>query len=176
MENFDNIVSRIKLILCTCEGIKHNFTIISGGCTDCSGYPEIEFEGDLGSVEEVYYDKTDGNVKAKGRTEWDNFDVDIDELSYDDVCGILNTMEEQLGMELSHTFKKIKFPITSVCREDITALGYKGAENIPDSVMEKIADKMGDAYVSNSFWEDLDFFVGEYCNLEKEENEGEDED
>ena len=85
-------------------------------------------------------------------------------------------MEEQLGMELSHTFKKIKFPITSVCREDITALGYKGAENIPDSVMEKIADKMGDAYVSNSFWEDLDFFVGEYCNLEKEENEGEDED
>ena len=176
MKNFDNIVNRIKLILCTCEGIKHNFTIISGGCTDCSGYPEIEFEGDLGSVEEVYYDKTDGNVKAKGRTEWDNFDVDIDELSYDEVCGILNTMEEQLGMELSHTFKKIKFPITSVCREDITALGYKGAEDIPYSVMKKIAEKMRDAYVANSFWEGLDFFVGEYCKLEKEENEGEEED
>lgn len=176
MNNFDNIVSRIKLILCDCEGTKHNFTIISGGCTDCSVYPEIEFEGDLGSVEEVYYDTTDGNVKAKGRTEWDNFDVDIDELSYDEVCGILNTMEEQLGMELSPTFKKIEFPITSVCREDITALGYKGADGISDSVMEKIAQKMADAYVTHSFWEDLDFFVGEYCNLEKEENEGEDED
>ena len=167
MENFDNIVSRIKLILCTCEGIKHNFTIISGGCTDCSGYPEIEFEGDLGSVEEVYYDKTDGNVKAKGRTEWDNFDVDIDELSYDDVCGILNTMEEQLGMELSPTFRKNSFSITSVCREDIAALGYKGAENIPDSVMEKIAEKMADDYIENSFWTKLDYFVGEYCNLTK---------
>lgn len=174
MENFDNIVSHIKSILCTCEGIKHNFTIISGGCTDCSVYPEIEFEGDLGSVEEVYYDKTDGNVKAKGHTEWDNFDVDIDELSYDEVCGILNTMEEQLGMELSHTFKKIEFPITSVCREDITALGYKGAEYISDSVMEKIAQKMADAY--DTFWLDLDFFVGEYCNLEKEDNKGENED
>lgn len=176
MKKFDKIVSRIKLILCDCEGTKHNFTIISGGCTDCSAYPEIEFEGDLGSVEEVYYDTTDGNVKAKGRTECNNFDVDIDELSYDEVCVILNTMEEQLGMEVSPTFKKDAFPITSVCREDITALGYKGAEYISDSVMEKIAQKMCDAYVANSFWSDLDFFVGEYCNLEKEENEVEDED
>ena len=169
MDKFDSVVSRIKVILCDCEGTKHNFTIISGGCTDCSGYPEIEFEGDCGSVEEVYYDTTDGNVKAKGRTEWDNFDVDIDELSYDELCGILNTMEEQLGMEVSPTFKKTSFPITSVCREDIAALGYKGAENISDSVMEKIASKMADAYVSQSFWSDLDFFVGEYCNLELEE-------
>ena len=167
MKNFDNIVRRIKLILCDCEGTKHNFTIISGGCTDCSVYPEIEFEGDLGSVEEVYYDTTDGNVKAKGRTEWDNFDVNIDELSYYEVCDILNTMEEQLGMELSTTFKKSDFPITSVCRGDITALGYKGAETISDNVMNKIAHKMADAYVEHSFWVDLDFFVNEYCDLEK---------
>lgn len=176
MKHFDNIVNRIKEILATCEGTKHNFTIISGGCTNCSAYPKIEFEGDCGSVEEVYYDTTDGNVKAKGHTEWDNFDVDIDELSYNEVCGILNTMEEQLGMEVSPTFKKDTFLITSVCRQDITALGYKGVEGISDSVMEKIAQKMCDAYVANSFWCDLDFFVGEYCNLEKEENEGEDED
>lgn len=177
MKNFDNIVSRIKLILCDCEGKKHNFTIISGGCTDCSAYPEIEFEGDLGSVEEVYYDTTDGNIKAKGCTEWDNFDVDIDELSYDEVCSILNTMEGQLGMELSPTFKKIDFPIMcDVCREDITALGYNGAEDLSDSVMEKIAQKMANAYIRHSFWNDLDSCVGAYCNLKKEENDGEDED
>lgn len=167
MEKFEDMVKRIKGILCTIESAKHNFTIISGGCTDCSAFPNIEFEGDCGSVEEVYYDTTDGSVKVKGRTEWDEFDISIEELSYSEICGILNTMEEQLGMELSHTFKKINFPITSVCREDITALDYKGAENIPDSVMEKIAEKMRDAYVANSFWEDLDFFVGEYCNLTK---------
>lgn len=167
MEKFEDMVKRIKGILCTIESAKHNFTIISGGCTDCSAFPNIEFEGDCGSVEEVYYDTTDGSVKVKGRTEWDEFDISIEELSYSEICGILNTMEEQLGMELSHTFKKINFPITSVCREDITALDYKGAENIPDSVMERIAEKMRDAYVANSFWEDLDFFVGEYCNLTK---------
>ena len=167
MEKFEDMVKRIKGILCTIESAKHNFTIISGGCTDCSVYPEIEFEGDLGSVEEVYYDKTDGNVKAKGRTEWDNFDVDIDELSYDDVYCILNTMEEQLGMEHSPTYRKNSFSITSICREDIAALGYKGAENIPDSVMEKIAEKMADDYIENSFWTKLDYFVGEYCNLTK---------
>ena len=81
MEKFENIVRRIKGILCTIESAKHNFTIISGGCTDCSAFPNIEFEGDCGSVEEVYYDTADGKVKVKGRTEWDEFDVSIEELS-----------------------------------------------------------------------------------------------
>ena len=168
MEKFENIVRRIKGILCTIESAKHNFTIISGGCTDCSAFPNIEFEGDCGSVEEVYYDTADGKVKVKGRTEWDEFDVSIEELSYSEICVILNTMEEQLGMELSPTFRKNSFSITSVCREDIAALGYKGAENIPDSVMEKIAEKMADDYIENSFWIKLDYFVGEYCGLEQE--------
>lgn len=70
-------------------------------------------------------------------------------------------------MEHSPTFRKSKIPFTSVCREDIAALGYKGAENIPDSVMEKIAEKMADDYIENSFWTKLDYFVGEYCNLTK---------
>ena len=169
MEKFENIARRTKGILCTIEGAKHNFTIISGGCTDCSVFPKIEFEGDCGSVEEVYYDTVGGKVKVKVRTEWDEFDIsfDIEELSYSEICVILNTMEEQLGMELSPTYRKSSFSITSICRDDITALGYKGAENIPDSVMEKIAKKMADAYVENSFWIDLDYFVEEFCGLEK---------
>ncbi len=70
-------------------------------------------------------------------------------------------------MEHSPTYRKNSFSITSICREDIAALGYKGAENIPDSVMEKIAEKMADDYIENSFWTKLDYFVGEYCNLTK---------
>lgn len=175
MKNFEEVIDLIKRTLRTCTNGEHSFVVKNNVCTNCFAFPIIDIDGYCGSVEAIYTDLY-GNVKAKGRTEWDNFDVDIDELSYDEVCGILNTIEEQLGMELSPTFKKIEFPITSVCREDITALGYKGAEDISDSVMEKIAQKMADAYVTHSFWEDLDFFVGEYCNLEKEENEGEDED
>lgn len=61
--------------------------------------------------------------------------------------------------------KKEYFNITSVCREDISALGYKDAESIPDAVMEKIASKMADAYLDNQFWIDLKFMVDEYCSL-----------
>ena len=71
--------------------------------------------------------------------------------------------------------RKSKIPFTSVCREDIAALGNEGKESITDSVMEKIAEKMADAYLENSFWSDLDYFVGEYCGLEQE-YKGEDED
>lgn len=171
MKNFEELIDRIKGILRTCNNGEHSFVIQSGGCTDCSALPEVvSLDGYIGSVEKIYISEN-GKVVANGRTEWDDFNLYLDDyLSYDEVSDILTTMEEQLGMEVSPTFKKDTFHITSVCRDDITALGYKGAENISDSVMEKIAQKMRDAYVANSFWSDLDFFVGEYCDLEKEED------
>lgn len=169
MKTFWDVINRIKDILRTCNNGEHSFIIQSGGGTDCSAFPEVvSLDGYMGSVEKIYISEN-GKVVVKGHTEWDDFNLYLDDLSYDEVSNILTTMEEQLGMEVSPTFKKDTFHITSVCREDITALGYKGAENISDSVMEKIAQKMCDAYVANSFWSDLDFFVGEYCNLEKEE-------
>lgn len=168
MRNFDEVIDRIKGILRTCTNGEHSFVVIEGGCTDCSNFPEVvSLDGDMGSVEKIYLSEN-GNVIAEGRTEWDNFKMDIIDMSYDEITDILTTMEEQLGMEVSPTFKKDTFHITSVCREDITNLGYKGAEGISDSVMEKIAQKMADAYVEQSFWSDLDFFVSEYCDLEKE--------
>lgn len=64
--------------------------------------------------------------------------------------------------------KKEFFQITSVSRDDIAALGYKGAENLSDGVMEKIAKKMADSYVDNQFWIDLECMVDTYCELERE--------
>lgn len=64
--------------------------------------------------------------------------------------------------------KNETFTIASLSREDITTLGYRGAEDIPDSVMETIARKMGDSYIENQFWIDLECMVDTYCQLEKE--------
>jgi hypothetical protein len=57
------------------------------------------------------------------------------------------------------------FPVTHVSREDITdetVLGTKipkqGIE-ITDSEMERIADKMGDAYCEHSYWIDLEIIA-----------------
>ena len=154
MKDFDEVVDRITGILRTCTYGEHSFVAHRGECTDCSAFPEVV--------------SIDGKVFAEGRTEHGDFGMNIEHMSYEEVADILTIMEEQLGMEVSHTFKKFSFPITSICRGDISALGYKGAETISDSVMEKIAQKMADAYVEQSFWNDLDFFVSEYCNLEKE--------
>lgn len=170
MKKFDNVIDHIKGILKTCDNGEHSFVIEQNGCIDCSAFPEVvSLDGDIGSIEKISI-TIDENVIAEGCTEWDNFKMNIEDMSYGEISDILTTMEEQLSMEVSPTFKKDTFNITSVCREDITTLGYKGAENISDSVMEKIARKMADAYVENSFWIDLDFFVSEYCDLEKEED------
>lgn len=168
MKDFDEVVDRITGILRTCTYGEHSFVAHRGECTDCSAFPEVvSLDGNIGSVEKINL-TIDGKVFAEGRTEHGDFGMNIEHMSYEEVADILTTMEEQLGMEVSHTFKKFSFPITSICRGDISALGYKGAETISDSVMEKIAQKMADAYVEQSFWADLDFFVSEYCNLEKE--------
>lgn len=66
---------------------------------------------------------------------------------------------------------KTEFHIASLTREDIAALGFKGADSISDDVMEKIAQKMCDIYVENEFWEDLDFYVSTMCGLEREEED-----
>jgi DNA topoisomerase VI subunit A len=47
------------------------------------------------------------------------------------------------------------FKITSVSREDLEGQGYDTSK-VSDDDMERLADKMADAYVQNSFWDDLE--------------------
>lgn len=52
------------------------------------------------------------------------------------------------------------WPITSVAREDVKEAGFN-IENVSDVDMERLADKMEDAYVGNGFWDDLKIIAEE---------------
>ena len=73
-------------------------------------------------------------------------------------------------MEHSPTFRKSKIPFTSVCREDIAALGNEGKESITDSAIDNMVQKIMDDYAANFYWEDLCLFAKEHCGLEKEKH------
>ena len=85
---------------------------------------------------------------------------------------VYNTMLDRLGIEDD---PKESFEITSVSREDLDLAGFDTSD-VDDSTMERLADKMGDAYVSNGFWIDLPI-IAEYleipkkCETEEEEDE-----
>lgn len=63
---------------------------------------------------------------------------------------------------------KESFEITSVSREDLESAGFDTSD-VDDSTMERLASKMGDAYVSNGFWIDLPI-IAEYLEIPKKEN------
>ena len=73
-------------------------------------------------------------------------------------------------MEHSPTFRKSKIPFTSVCREDIAALGNEGKGSITDSAIDNMVQKIMDDYAANFYWEDLYLFIMEHCSLEKEKH------
>lgn len=166
MKNFDSVVNRIKEIVLGCENNSHDFAVNEGGCYDCTAFPEITYNGDNGSVSDITL-KKDGTIILCGTTEWDNFEANIEELSFEDVISILRTLEVQKGLDRFEVVCKEYFPITSLSREDIAELGFKGAENLSDSVMERIARKMADAYLESSFWVDLDIMVSDFTDLKK---------
>lgn len=72
---------------------------------------------------------------------------------------ILRLVEQSGAKEPKKTF----FPITSVSREDLEARGFN-TKNVGDDTMERLASKMGDAYVENGFWEDM-YIIAEYLDI-----------
>jgi hypothetical protein len=84
---------------------------------------------------------------------------------------VYDTMLDLLGIEDE---PKESFEITSVSREDLETAGFD-ASDVDDDTMERLADKMGDAYVSNGFWIDLPI-IAEYLEIPKKgETEEEEE-
>jgi hypothetical protein len=49
---------------------------------------------------------------------------------------------------------KEAFPITSVSRADLEGEGYDTSA-VDDTIMSRLAEKMANTYVENSFWIDL---------------------
>ena len=58
---------------------------------------------------------------------------------------------------LKHDKLTKPFKITSIAREDLIMAGFltEDVKRIPDWKMERLADKMANAYLENSFWIDL---------------------
>ena len=69
--------------------------------------------------------------------------------------GILpgNTRDER--PVLYHLSHNGCFPITTVHRDELRQAGFD-ADNVDDDTMSELAEKMGDAYVENCFWDDLE--------------------
>lgn len=57
------------------------------------------------------------------------------------------------------------FEVTGLSRDDVDEIGYDGA-NMTDAQMERLASKLGDSYVENGFWEDLECHL-EYMEIQK---------
>lgn len=55
------------------------------------------------------------------------------------------------------------FKITSVHRDDLIAIGFDG-NAVDDATMERLANKMGDDYVAQLFWDHLEI-IAEYLDI-----------
>lgn len=70
--------------------------------------------------------------------------------------GGLNAQEEELRRLCNMC--KGTFPISCLRREDLEKQGYK-TSGLNDAQMKRLAEKMGDAYVENDFYDSLDTFA-----------------
>lgn len=90
-----------------------------------------------------------GQNKETGETiEIDPYDAFAGHISY--VIELIPATESVDDVTQNQEY----FPITSVSREDLTNRGFS-AHDIDDSVMERLAGKMSDAYLDNGYWVDL---------------------
>lgn len=61
------------------------------------------------------------------------------------------------------------FPITSVSRADLKALGFD-TSNVSDDTMEHLASKLADDYCEQLFWISLRVLAEDYFNIPKKVN------
>lgn len=131
----------------------------------------------LDEVEKPFGELTDEEVIALCKTDKEKENYDWFE-SVEAFAAAFNT-EECFSQNMAYMRiiddDKDSFSITSVSREDLDAAGFD-TSNVDDDTMERLADKMGDAYVSNGFWIDLPI-IAEYLEIpKKENNENQEED
>ena len=58
------------------------------------------------------------------------------------------------------------YVIAQLHRDDLEAQGYD-VSSVTDEQMEQIAKKLGDAYVENSFWVDLEIIADDLGIMQK---------
>jgi hypothetical protein len=62
--------------------------------------------------------------------------------------------------------KQKAYNITSVCREDMESIGFD-TETLTDEDMQKIAETLGESYVTSGFWQDLESILIESYKLKQ---------
>lgn len=68
-------------------------------------------------------------------------------------------------MQINHKQLYQEFPITSICRADLKDAGFD-INNVSDSDMERLANKMANAYCDNGFWIDMPI-IADYLEIPK---------
>lgn len=86
---------------------------------------------------------------------------DIDKLNAPDVLSHYN-------LEKTPKTDNGFFKITSVHRDDIKGLGFD-VSKVTDWEMERLAEKMANAYCNETFWIDLEILAEEYTSAVKKE-------
>ena len=142
--------------------------------------PCIGFNLDSGPVDvEVYKAIVSecGSVTIIGRyhddagdiDEFDPWDAFVAHLDF--LMDEIPETEEVSDVSLPQEF----FGISSVAREDLEEKGYD-TSNVTDDVMRQVAKRLGNAYVENEFWIDLEIIADHLEIPKKSDNNEEEED
>ena len=78
-------------------------------------------------------------------------EIKIDDIAY----GNIEFISESIP---ARTFSKESFSISRLSREDLEEKGFD-ASDVDDKTMQRLADKLGDDYCEQLFWESLDIIA-----------------
>lgn len=142
---------------------------------DKDDLPCIGFNLDSGPVDVIVYQASvddDGYVTITGRYNDDS--GDIDEFDPEDafvahidfLLDMIPETEDIHDVSLPQEF----FEISSVAREDLEEKGYD-TSNVTDDQMRNLAKRLGNAYVENEFWIDLEI-IADYLEIPKKIDNG----
>lgn len=72
-------------------------------------------------------------------------------------------------MKNKDNLKEKFYEITSICKDDLIASGFdkKDIDELDDSQMTRLASKMANTYLENSYWIDLDILVTDLFGFRK---------
>lgn len=127
----------------------------------------------LEDVEKHFNELTDEEVIALCKKDEESLNHDV-YYSIEELQANFNT--DEMFPSTSAYMRVIKddsFAIAHVSRADLEDKGYD-TSNVDDATMERLASKLGDAYVENGFWIDLPI-MSDYLEIPKKENENEEE-
>lgn len=143
---------------------------------DVDELPCIGFNLDNGPVDVIVYQATIddyGCITIIGRYNDDSGEMgefnprDAFVAHIDFLLDEIPETEEVSDVTLPQDF----FSITSVAREDLEEKGYD-TSNVTDAQMRNLAKRLGDAYVENQFWIDLEI-IADYLEIPKKHENGE---